>query len=323
MEVLASDSLSFKPNELKQFERIRKQMTKRFENGGARYCVVVDHVVGRHQYDMIVIKNDAVVSLDLKGYSRRVVGSENGSWHVEKPDGRSVEIGQRRNPFLQARDQRFQLISFLNRVLPSIAHRFKKNSIRNVSSVVCFEGKSSMDIDQIDHRASPWFHVTNESNLLDYLEITASNEFFLKDVEIDALLKVMNLRKLEPREGSGRISLPEVPSPTKEYKPNIVYDNILKVGNRYPGSYVGDVFGFDSRGVLFRKLGTVKMSIYGVGDDLWVVFKRFKPDGGRFRVNSYGHVLTKVSERGFFRTIYLGNIKDYPLTFWGVGKKRN
>ena len=120
--------------------------------------------------DIIVIKNDAIISIDLKGYKGKVIGTENGKWIVKTDDFEEIEISQVKNPFVQARDQRYQLIDLLNEKLPKISKRFENQQVYRVSSFLCFEEGSTYNIDQIDHRAAPWFDVTDESNLLELIE---------------------------------------------------------------------------------------------------------------------------------------------------------
>ncbi len=197
IEIFASGKIDFTINEEKQFERIKKEMIEKFSKDDSRYCLIVDYVIGNKQYDIIVIKKDAIISIDLKGYKGKIIGSENGPWYVESEDNQKKEIAQKKNPFMQVRAQRYELLDFLNKILPTISERFKDNKIYNLTSILCFEKGSYFDIEQIDHKKYIWFNVSDELCLFDLIEKTTSNEFFLKDVEIDAILKEMNLNKLD------------------------------------------------------------------------------------------------------------------------------
>lgn len=197
IEMFTSGRIDFSVNERRQFERIKKEMIEKFSTGESRYCVIVDYIIGNKQYDITVFKKDAIISIDLKGYKGKIIGSENGTWYVETEKNQEIEIAQKKNPYIQAREQRYQLLNFLNEKLPGISVRFREKKIYNVTSILCFEKGSTYDIDQIDYKKNLWFDVTDESNLLDLIEKTTSNEFILKNVEITALLKEMNLQRLE------------------------------------------------------------------------------------------------------------------------------
>ena len=80
------------------------------------------------------------------------------------------------------------ILRYLNEKLPKISNRFKDHRIFNVTSMLCFEEGSSYDINQINYKIAPWFNITDESNIINVIENTTSNEFILKNIEIDAIL---------------------------------------------------------------------------------------------------------------------------------------
>ncbi|MCD6236363.1 MAG: NERD domain-containing protein [Thermoplasmata archaeon] len=197
IEFFSSGEIDFNVNERRQYERIKKKLIGYFSSKNQRYYVIVDYVVGNKQYDLIFIKNDAIVSIDMKGYKGKIYGTENGVWYVELENGEEREISQSKNPFRQAREQRYRLISLINEKLPKISDRFKGKTISHISSVICFEEGSSYDIEQIDYHSFPWFNVTDEAHLPEVIDHISSNEFYLKDTEINILLEELNLKKLE------------------------------------------------------------------------------------------------------------------------------
>ena len=197
IELFSFEKIDLPINERKQYERIKTEMVDKFSKGTNRYCVIIDYIIGNKQYDIIVIKEDAIILIELKGYKGKIIGSENNTWHVETDNNELIEIDQEKNPFLQVREQRYKLLYFLNDKLPHISERFKDEKIYNVAAIICFENGSTYDIEQIDHKINLWFNVTDESNLFELIEQTTSNEFLLKNIEIDALLKEMNLQKLD------------------------------------------------------------------------------------------------------------------------------
>lgn len=199
VELFSAGMIDFSINEGKMYDKIKKEMVDFFSHDEKRYCVIVDYIIGNKQYDIIVIKNDAIISIDLKSYKGKIIGSENGSWFVETDDSR-IEINQRKNPFIQVRDQRYQLLGLLNDILPKVFKRLKDDTISNVASILCFENGSTYDIEQINHKMSLWFNVMDESNLFKFIESTTSNQFYFKDIEIDKLLQEMNVQKLDDNE---------------------------------------------------------------------------------------------------------------------------
>ena len=195
IDVFIADTIDFKANERRQYERIKNRLIEHFSDADDRYCLVVDYIIGNKQYDLILFTNDSVIIIDIKGYRGRIIGSENGSWYVEN-NGKKIEIKQVKNPYVQMREQRYELMNFLNTTLPKISKRFEENRVHNISAFLCFEEGSSYDISQIDFKRSPWFNVVDEDSLVREISNTTSNEFRLKDIEIDRLMKYMKLQKI-------------------------------------------------------------------------------------------------------------------------------
>ena len=195
IEMFSLERIDFPINERRQYERIKKEMLERFSGDDHRYCVIIDYIIGSKQYDFIVIKEDAIISIELKGYKGKIFGSENDVWFVETNSGEKIEIDREKNPYQQVREQRYKLLDFLNEKLPKISERFKDKKIYHVASILCFEEGSTYDIEQIDHKTNLWFNATDESNLFEMIKLTSSNEFILKNIEIDALRKEMKLNK--------------------------------------------------------------------------------------------------------------------------------
>jgi len=63
------------------------------------------------QLDILIIKKNCLITLDMKNYTGKIIGDENGDWRVETKDGKTIEIND--NCFQQARTQRFALVDKL------------------------------------------------------------------------------------------------------------------------------------------------------------------------------------------------------------------
>jgi hypothetical protein len=237
IEIFTSDKIDFSVNERRQYNRIKDAMIEKLSKAESRYCIVVDYIIGSKQYDIIIIKEDAIISIDLKGYKGTVMGSEYGDWYVEKDDGEKIVIAQRKNPFIQAREQRYTLIEMLNEKLPLISKRFHEKEIFNISAILCFEGGSTYNIEQIDCRSNPWFDVTDESHILEVIENTTSNEFRLKNIEIDALLKEMHLQKLDMERQKEKLDISS--------KSVLSSEDIERITNRVVEDFGSNEFSYD------------------------------------------------------------------------------
>lgn len=92
------------------------------------------------QVDFLIITNNHVCHVELKGYSGVLVGGANGPWSTRKPDGALEEI-DRQNPYMQAVDCKMAISDDMQAVAdqdrrvprPPVGRRF----YTQIDSVVC------------------------------------------------------------------------------------------------------------------------------------------------------------------------------------------
>jgi len=63
------------------------------------------------EIDALVIKRNAIIVIDFKDYGGRLKFSENNKWTI---DGNTVRGGNKTNPYQQIRDNKFQLLNYLD-----------------------------------------------------------------------------------------------------------------------------------------------------------------------------------------------------------------
>lgn len=99
---------------------------------------------------------------------------------------------------------------------------------------------------------------------------------------------------------------------SKQYENlDFIDENTLEITGVYPGKFEGEPYSFDSSGQLFQKTGDGRSYINKDLSDLWQMFKKFRPGGGKLLINELGHILIKEK----IETIYLGNINNYAIDF--------
>lgn len=195
LHIYGMNDIDFSKSEMRQYERVKKELIEEFSEEELNYYMIVDYIVGNKQYDLIFFKNESIIIVDLKGYSGIVKGYENGDWFVETPDEGEIKIDQAKNPFQQMRDQRYEFLEFLNKHLQDSIDRFDDQNLQNISAVICFENGSSYDINQIEASKHLWFDVITEDEIVDYIKNADSEEFFLKDCEIESLFSNLDLKE--------------------------------------------------------------------------------------------------------------------------------
>lgn len=191
-----SGNLEYRQNEQEQIFRILQKIHDAFNESKEEVYVILDVIIGNYQYDMIFIKNNAIVCVEFKNYEGDIIGAENSDWYVIAENGDKISINDGRNIFRQVRSQRYQLIEFVNKVLSSGTERFKDNAVSHISAIVCFKG-GNYNYDQIDKNRHLWFAVENENTIIDFLKRVNSNEFLLRKAEILLLINQLGLNEFD------------------------------------------------------------------------------------------------------------------------------
>ncbi|MHA1233222.1 MAG: nuclease-related domain-containing protein, partial [Candidatus Helarchaeota archaeon] len=184
-----SGFLDFEENEKKQITKILKNIYHEFQNSKQTIHIILDYIIGKHQYDLIILKDTAIISVEVKNYEGKVIGSENSEWYVITDQNKKLPINGGKNIFRQVRSQRYELMTYINEILKSISNRFIQQPVRHISSIVCFKGDSSYDINQIERDKHLWFNVLNEINLTQFLSNASSNEFVFKQSELSLIIE--------------------------------------------------------------------------------------------------------------------------------------
>ena len=149
LRIFSSSKPDFTVNEKRMYNRLLNLLHSHLDDSEETYYLVVDHIIGANQIDLLIIKKNAVVSIDMKAYSGNITGNENGDWACDN-NGAVVEIKRTKNPFKQCKDHRFAVMRHLSQKLTAIDPRFNEQAVDHISSGVCFLAGMSFDENQID-----------------------------------------------------------------------------------------------------------------------------------------------------------------------------
>ncbi|NEQ41775.1 MAG: NERD domain-containing protein [Okeania sp. SIO3I5] len=91
-------------------ERFLDDMEFRFGNEEKLHLVLMDYYIENRQIDLTVLKNDAIIPIELKECHEPFIASENGDWCT--PSGYIVG-SEDRNPFQQVYENRLKWLNLL------------------------------------------------------------------------------------------------------------------------------------------------------------------------------------------------------------------
>ena len=99
-------------HEMRALRALLTQLVDHFAEDKELYLVLANFFCEGEELDLAIIKQRAVVVLELKECDAPVIGGYNGDWRIE--DGGILNSG-RRNPFQQVRQYRYALSNYLKR----------------------------------------------------------------------------------------------------------------------------------------------------------------------------------------------------------------
>lgn len=205
------------PHEMRALREILSQMVDHFDEDREHYLVLANFYCEGADIDLAIIKQRAVIVVELKECDRPVIGSPNGDWRIEG-DG-TLNVG-RRNPYQQVRHYRFALMNHLQVRRFDFLHRQKASqfSFEHISALVVFSPTKSPDSRiEIPRRDQKWFGVVGLDRLWEEVKDRRSTEINLSHDEARRLAtKALNLRKKDIHEYLGMPEPEPEPTPVVE-----------------------------------------------------------------------------------------------------------
>jgi len=152
------------------------------------------------QIDILIIKENCLLIIDMKNYTGEIIGSENGDWKVRNGNNEIIMI---ENCFQQARRQRFalrdKLVSLVNN-----GHLVKFKDYSNIFDIfvnikawMYFNEGSTFDEIKIDQKALNWFKVITKETLCDdVLQADSSRFYIFSKEDINELINLFNAERV-------------------------------------------------------------------------------------------------------------------------------
>lgn len=173
------------------------QMHNKFEASEQLYLILVNYFIDGHQIDLTVLKQNAIIVIELKSCAAPFRATENGAWQTI-PNGVVIGSGDQ-NPFEQARDYRFRWIKLLQRKKDEFLSSNKAQSMDfyHVSAFVAISPALHPDC-QSQLPPSPWFRLVGLDGLSSTVYEQTSQRLNFSHKELrDLANKVLNLRPVD------------------------------------------------------------------------------------------------------------------------------
>lgn len=171
--------------EREQYRALCKQLKAYYENREEICLFVANYNIYDCELDGILIKQDAIMSVEFKNYGGVVNAVENGNWKLS--DGTIIKGGSRKSVYQQAR---------LNHV--AIKQGFKdggilpSNMLKDVASLVVFHQPIELN-NQLSAKTKSWLHISDEQTFMEKVQDITSPNTFLTKKDMVALVSKMAL----------------------------------------------------------------------------------------------------------------------------------
>lgn len=186
------------------------------------------------EIDAAVIRQRSITVIDLKHYGGQVVFSENGPWYA---DDVRVKGGNKRNPYIQIRDNRFGLMKWLERA--GVLGRAGRHGLGHISGFVVFDQPIRFDRSQLPPKIAPWFDAVDIDHCVRSLSQVASPQINLTEEEMEAIPRALGLDQYvpasigvpiqeKPWRESHVLEIPEALRPTLTELTDILADGHMK-----------------------------------------------------------------------------------------------
>lgn len=152
-------------HENRMFQEFLEGLAPRWAESEDWIYVVANALWGGAEIDLVCILPDMVVVADFKSHEGRLTGAENGRWRA---GGSEVKGGNHANPFVQLRNNKFSVMSWLqdHALLPG-------QNLGHISAMVIFGGPVEDQLD-LSGKVRTWFHVTDLGDSAKQLDMLAS-----------------------------------------------------------------------------------------------------------------------------------------------------
>lgn len=171
--------------EREQYRTICKLLRSKYEASDELCIFIANYNIFDCELDGILIKSDAIISIEFKNYGGEIRAVENGHWTTA--DGTIIKGGSRKSVYQQAKLNHIALKHGLNerRILPN-------KMLKDIPSLVVFSQPIILQ-NSLSERVKSWLHICDSNHFIDKVEDITAHNFYLSNEQILELLPKLGL----------------------------------------------------------------------------------------------------------------------------------
>lgn len=173
--------------EREQYRTICNALKKKYADVSELCLFVANYNLYDIEFDGIIFKNDAVISLEFKNYGGDITAVENGNWILA--DGTIVKGGSRKNPYQQAK---INHINLRNGLVDGMI--LSLSQLRNIPCIIVFNQPITCT-NKLSGRVRSWLHITDNEHFIQKMSDITERRTDLSNSDIISLVGRLNLQE--------------------------------------------------------------------------------------------------------------------------------
>lgn len=169
--------------EREQFRTLCKHLRRKYYKSEKMCFLIANYNIFDSELDAILIKNDAIIAIELKNYGGNIIAVENGDW---TSNGTKISGGSRKSVYQQARVNHASLRNGLNEL------GINGNWIKDLPSLIVFNKLITLD-NRLSNKVQSWLHVTDNAHFVEKIDDITCLSTNLSNAEMVDLAIKLNL----------------------------------------------------------------------------------------------------------------------------------
>ncbi|AUS98968.1 hypothetical protein CLI64_00315 [Nostoc sp. CENA543] len=175
------------------FDALLKELEQNWADSEELLILLGNFYCNGSEIDATILKRKSITVIDFKDYGGNIHFSENGKWFA---DNVQIKGGNKENPYLQIRHNKFALLDFLKGRLnlPS----GKQPNFGHISGLALFHKPIIFDELQLPGTISPWFHIVDIDHVTERMAQITSREIDLTHHDLEAIVSFFSIPEYIP-----------------------------------------------------------------------------------------------------------------------------
>ena len=162
------------------FDELIKKLNERFADSEDIVTLIGNFYCEGNEIDAMIVKHDSISVIDFKNYGGKIEFSENDKW---KADGTEIKGGNKRNPYIQIRTNKFAVLDFFKNTT-DVFEEGNQVNFGHISGIALFHQPILFDNKILPPRISSWFHVCDIDKVSQLIYQITSREINLTEKEV-------------------------------------------------------------------------------------------------------------------------------------------